>query len=177
MTVRIVSSITTAIILLLCLLCAAGCGGGGSSGGVVSGTGDSGSASTATSAGEAALVAVENQLNNLIDTERAKQGKTSLEWDESLRSIARAYSRDMAEKGYFGHVNPDGQGTEDRLNNAGVQYDAVAENIAQNENSVDPAGQALADWMSPDKSKSATDLNNILDIYNIGYRRFCIRIW
>jgi len=168
---------TATIILLLCLLSASGCGGGSSGGGTVSGTDSGGSVSTAASADEAALVAAENQLKDLVDTERAKQGKGALEWDESLRSIARAHSRDMAEKGYFGHVNPDGQGPGDRLNNAGVQYDAVAENIAQNDNSIDPAGQALTDWISPDKSKSAADLNNILDMSGIGYSRVCIGIW
>jgi|GEM_PF-1993763 len=176
MAVRIVSLITAAIILMLCLLFVSGCGGS-SGGGTVSGTDSGGSGSTATSADEAALVAAENQLKDLVDTERAKQGKEALEWDESLRSIARAHSRDMAEKGYFGHVNPDGQGPEERLNNAGVQFDAVAENIAQNDNSVDPAGQALTDWMSPDKGKSVADFNNILDIGGIGYRRVCIGIW
>ncbi|MGV8120484.1 MAG: DUF6531 domain-containing protein [Candidatus Xenobiia bacterium LiM19] len=177
MAVRIVSSITSMIILMLCLLSASGCGGGSSDGGTVSGTDSGGSVSTATSADEAALIAFENQLKDLVDTERVKQGKEALEWDESLRSIARSHSRDMAEKGYFGHVNPDGQGPGDRLNNAGVLYDAVAENIAQNDNSIDPAGQALTDWMSPDKSKSATDLNNILDMSGIGYSRVCIGIW
>ena len=178
MTVRFVSSITTVIILLLCILCSSGCGGGSSSGGgTVSGTGDGGSVSTATSANESALIAVENQLKDLVDTERAKQGKAPLEWDESLRSVARAHSRDMAERGYFGHVNPDGQSPGDRLNSAGVQYDAVAENIAQNDNSIDPAGQALTDWMSPDKGKSITDLNNILDFNDLGFRQVCAGIW
>lgn len=178
MTVRFDSSITTVIILLLCILCASGCGGGSSSGGgTVSGTGDGGSVSTATSANEAALIAVENQLKDLVDTERVKQGKAPLEWDESLRSVARAHSRDMAERGYFGHVNPDGQSPGDRLNSAGVQYDAVAENIAQNDNSVDPAGQALTDWMSPDRGKSITDINNILDFNDLGFRQVCAGIW
>lgn len=66
----------------------------------------------------------------LVNKERAKNGLKLLEWREDLAEVARAHSRDMWERHYFGHVNPDGDDPFDRLTKAGVGYQEAGENLA-----------------------------------------------
>jgi uncharacterized protein YkwD len=59
--------------------------------------------------------------------------------------MARSHSKDMAERGYFDHVSPDGVGLAGRLEANEIAYSKANENIA--------AGQlnalfAHADWMN-----------------------------
>ena len=84
---------------------------------------------------------------------------------------------DMSNRSFFSHINPDGKGPGDRLANAGIQYDAVAENIAQNQNSSDPVTQAVNDWMNPAKARGATDMNNIIDSENQGFSQTAAGIY
>jgi uncharacterized protein YkwD len=46
-------------------------------------------------------------------------GQVPLEMDDTLRRIARLHSEDMAERGFFDHVNPDGDDPFDRMSAAG----------------------------------------------------------
>ena len=70
-----------------------------------------------------------------INTERARQGRSSLEWDAGLASVARAHSDDMTSRRYFSHDTPEGLDPTDRLHRAGLncrkgyRY-GIAENIA-----------------------------------------------
>jgi uncharacterized protein YkwD len=51
---------------------------------------------------------LEKRIHFLINEERKKQGLLQLAWNETLSGIARKHSRDMAKRGYFSHVSPDG---------------------------------------------------------------------
>lgn len=51
--------------------------------------------------------------------------------DERLKRVADAHARDMAERGYLSHVNPEGQTPEGRVRAAGVSALWVGENIYQ----------------------------------------------
>lgn len=48
------------------------------------------------------------RIHGLVNRERLEHGLSALGTDAALVSIARAHSRDMASRGYFGHVNLDG---------------------------------------------------------------------
>lgn len=62
----------------------------------------------------------------------------------ALRCAARVHSRDMAERGYFDHDNPDGESPFDRMERAGYQFRAAGENIAQGY----PTPEAVVDgWL------------------------------
>lgn len=67
------------------------------------------------------------------NAERRKNGLTPFTWMEGLEVAATGHSEDMAEKNYFSH---DGKGwfrkshMTDRAQKAGVQANALAENIA-----------------------------------------------
>lgn len=49
------------------------------------------------------------------------QQRPSLNWNSTLAQVARARALDMATRGYFGHVNPDGYGPNYLVQQAGYQ--------------------------------------------------------
>ncbi len=95
-------------------------------------------AATARPSGEANLAELEKQLWVLINQERsdpANQAETGgkalpLKWNEKLAAVARAYSEDMLRRGYYAHINPEGQTPAMRVAAAGIPWASEAENIA-----------------------------------------------
>lgn len=63
---------------------------------------------------------VESTILEQLDDQRRLYGLTSLEWNETVASVARAHSRDMADRSYFEHDSPEGANPFDR-------FDAVAD--------------------------------------------------
>lgn len=53
-----------------------------------------------------------------------------LEWSDQLAASALAHAKDMAERGYFDHVSPEGVRPEERMAKAGWHVMPVGENIA-----------------------------------------------
>jgi uncharacterized protein YkwD len=53
-----------------------------------------------------------------------------LRWNERLAAVARAHSLDMLNEGYFAHQDPQGRSVADRVEAAGMEWQAVGENIA-----------------------------------------------
>ncbi|MFZ5845138.1 MAG: CvpA family protein [Patescibacteria group bacterium] len=72
----------------------------------------------------------ERLMFELINQERAKVGVAPLTVDLQMREVALAHSRDMFVRGYFSHINPEGQNGGDRLEAAGVTFTVAAENLA-----------------------------------------------
>lgn len=86
------------------------------------------------------------QLVSLVNEHRVSVGCSRLEWHEGLSSVARAHSRDMVTRDFFGHVNPAGQSPFDRMRAAGIRWQgAAAENLA--EGSTDPR-TVLRGWLA-----------------------------
>jgi len=46
-----------------------------------------------------------------------------------LIKVARQHSQDMLERNYFDHISPEGNDVADRVNNAGLEWTAVGENL------------------------------------------------
>jgi len=90
----------------------------------------------------------------LINIEREKHGLTSLVWDSALADVARAHSADMLHRGFFSHVNPDGQRPAERKWAAGITFKFSAESIARGHRSPEEVVRA---WMA-----SPTHRNTIL---------------
>ena len=65
----------------------------------------------------------------------------------ALRCAARNHSKDMAERGFFGHTNPDGDEPGERIDAAGYEPSAWGENIALGQRTPD---QVVDGWMSSD---------------------------
>ncbi|ADB59508.1 SCP-like extracellular [Haloterrigena turkmenica DSM 5511] len=79
--------------------------------------------------------ALERYVHEAVNEERTARGLEPLEFDTELRDIARAHSEDMAERGYFAHVDPEGNDVTDRYEQAGYECNANGytggENLAQ----------------------------------------------
>lgn len=67
---------------------------------------------------------------DLTNTARSEVSAGDLILDPELTVIAQAHARDMAERDFFSHVDPDGLTPFDRLARAGVEYRSAGENIA-----------------------------------------------
>jgi len=68
-----------------------------------------------------------------------------LAWNEALGAAALAHSRDMAERDYFSHDDPEGRSVGRRATAAGYRWQHVGENIAAGLG--EPAG-VVAGWLA-----------------------------
>ncbi|WP_122091256.1 CAP domain-containing protein [Halalkalicoccus subterraneus] len=73
---------------------------------------------------------VEQRVHAEINAYRSDEGLGGLAYHDDLASVARAHSEDMADRDYFDHDNLEGEGPDDRLDAAGIDCRAWAENIA-----------------------------------------------
>ncbi len=74
--------------------------------------------------------ASEQVMLGLVNEERQKKDLPLLTIDEKMREVARGHSRDMFERRYFSHYDPEGKNAGDRLDNAGVTFMYAGENLA-----------------------------------------------
>lgn len=66
-----------------------------------------------------------------MNDHREDQGLEPLVWNDALGGVAQAHSKDMRDRNYFKHENPDGEDPFDRMRAAGISYRGAGENIAQ----------------------------------------------
>jgi len=76
------------------------------------------------------LTAMEQQMVNLVNQERVKQGLKPLEVDMRLVKAARLKSQDMIDKNYTSHISPTYGSPFDMLKSMGITYRTAGENIA-----------------------------------------------
>lgn len=74
--------------------------------------------------------ATEEAMLVLVNRERTSRGLKALTMNQKAREVARLHSRDMFARGYFSHVNPDGEDPFDRMERGGVEFQAAGENLA-----------------------------------------------
>jgi uncharacterized protein YkwD len=80
---------------------------------------------------ELQMWALLNQDRSRPDAFEETSGRAQpLKWNESLAAVARAHSRNMLERRYFSHVDPDGKTFSTRINETGIPWQASGENIA-----------------------------------------------
>jgi uncharacterized protein YkwD len=101
---------------------------------------------------------LESRTIEAINEIRRERGLPELTSSAGLAAVALAHSEDMARRGFFGHVSPDGLQARDRVAAAGISYSALAENIQRNHRFDDPVRQAVESWML-----SAGHKKNILE--------------
>lgn len=94
--------------------------------------------------------ALELEVLTRTNQERVARGLGPLEWDNLAAQVARAHGLDMLRRGYFAHVNPEGDSAADRLHKAGAVEVEVGENLAFYENYPDPRipAEAVRGWMN-----------------------------
>lgn len=74
-----------------------------------------------------------------------KPAVAPLAWNCTIAEAAQGHSEDMADNNFFSHTGSDGLGIAERLNNAGYEWSAAAENIAAGQESVQQVMQAWLD--------------------------------
>jgi uncharacterized protein YkwD len=78
---------------------------------------------------------------------RKKHGLPELTWAADVAEVARKHSKDMAVKGYFAHVNPEGEQVNTRLEKAGIVFTVSAENILKSNEFTEIADESTRRWM------------------------------
>jgi uncharacterized protein YkwD len=76
----------------------------------------------------AEIAALEGQMYELINQDRADAGVAPLRYDPLIASVARAHAQDMVDNGYHGHTGLDGSTPNDRMRRAGVVFEWGSEN-------------------------------------------------
>ncbi|MDF2636890.1 MAG: uncharacterized protein K0R78_3764 [Pelosinus sp.] len=88
-------------------------------------TGSSGTTTTTSATDEQQALALLNQ-------DRTKNGLSTLKSNSQLTTLARNYAKDMIDRNYFSHYNPEGKSPFDRMTAAGISYKTAGENLAIN---------------------------------------------
>ncbi|MBS2968626.1 hypothetical protein J9317_07635 [Metabacillus sp. KIGAM252] len=91
-----------------------------------------------------ALSEFEQQVVELTNKEREKQGLKPLAVDESLSKVAKEKSADMQKNNYFDHNSPTYGSPFDMMKKFGIEYQTAGENIAMGQKSPEEVVQA---WM------------------------------
>ncbi|MFF8382663.1 sigma-70 family RNA polymerase sigma factor [Streptomyces kanasensis] len=84
------------------------------------------------------------RLTDLVNARRAEVGCAPLRLDPRLTAAARAHARDMVDRGYFAHADPEGRNADARIAGEGYDAGAWAENLHRGPR--DPA-VVVDDWM------------------------------
>ncbi len=86
----------------------------------------------ATPTGQTSLSAQEQQLVDLINSERVKAGLNPLTVDIKLSNVARVKAQDMIDNSYFSHTSPIYGSPFDMMKSFGITFKSAGENIAIN---------------------------------------------
>lgn len=88
---------------------------------------------------------IENQVIQLTNQERAKNGLKPMTADWELSRVARYKAMDMRDKGYFSHTSPTYGSPFTMMKSFGISYRSAAENIAAGQTT--PAS-VVQSWMN-----------------------------
>jgi uncharacterized YkwD family protein/spore coat assembly protein SafA len=91
------------------------------------------------------IKALENQVINLVNVERAKAGLAPLKANWQLSRVARYKSQDMINNNYFDHISPTYGSPFNMMENFGIKFTAAGENIAMGQNTPQEVMNA---WMN-----------------------------
>lgn len=100
------------------------------------------------------IKALENEVIQLVNAERAKRGLPALTANWEVGRVARYKSQDMINKGYFSHNSPTYGTPFNMMENFGIKFSAAGENIAYGQRTPQEVMNA---WMN-----SPGHRNNIL---------------
>jgi uncharacterized protein YkwD len=107
---------------------------------------------------------VQQQVLALVNQNRRSGGCGGLSLDRRLIVAADGHASDMARRGYFAHESPAGEGSSDRMSEAGYRWSRYGENIARGQDSV---YEVVNGWMhSPEHRENIMDCK--LDQMGIG---------
>jgi uncharacterized YkwD family protein len=108
----------------------------------------------------AELTADEQQMLDLVNQERQKQGLPALKADPELTKVARVKAKDMIDNNYFDHNSPTYGSPFDMMKKFGVEYNTAGENLAGN-SSVEGAHQSLMNSQGHRENILKSDYTNV----------------
>ncbi|MBM7542581.1 CAP domain-containing protein [Amphibacillus cookii] len=111
------------------------------------------------------LKAFEEEIIELTNQERTDQGLDPLVVDQSLSSVAREKSNDMAVNDYFSHHSPTYGSPFDMMQAFDIDYMAAGENIAKGQQTPEDVVQA---WMNSEGHR-ANILNKDFTHIGVGF--------
>ncbi|MFJ8039352.1 sigma-70 family RNA polymerase sigma factor [Kitasatospora sp. NPDC096147] len=100
---------------------------------------------TATTTAPTRATTAEQQVLDLVNSERAKNNCGPLKANAKLQAAAQGHSDDMAARNFFDHTNPDGKGPQPRIEATGYQWSTWGENIAKGQKD---AAAVMNSWMN-----------------------------
>lgn len=103
---------------------------------------------------QVSLTALEKQMLDLHNQERAAQGLPTLCVHPALQQAARAHSKEMIAKDYFSHNSYNGESFSARITRFGYDWTACAENIASGTGSRGEAAPVFRGWMNSSGHRS-----------------------
>lgn len=104
---------------------------------------------------------VERAIHRRVNEIRTNRGLDPLDWHDGLARVADDYSRRMAERDFFSHTDPSGDGPGDRYEAAGLSCRGWGENILYNY-SADRSAEAAARESVDQWMNSAGHRENVL---------------
>ncbi|MBM7601977.1 putative YkwD family protein [Virgibacillus halotolerans] len=107
----------------------------------------------------------EQEVVDLTNQEREKQGLDPLEVDAELSKVAREKSKDMATNNYFDHNSPTYGSPFDMMKQYGISYSTAGENIAKGQRT--PA-EVVDGWMNSEGHRENI-LNGSFTHIGVGY--------
>jgi uncharacterized protein YkwD len=115
------------------------------------------------------IESLEQQCLDEVNRVRQARRLQPLNFNEELLSVARGYSRRMAEQHFFSHNDPEGRTVRERVDEADIRWLIVGENLAYSNGYVNPVAASLRGWM-----ESPGHRRNILDP---DYNLTAIGVW
>ncbi len=111
-------------------------------------------------------IAVSGQApaTDLVNAQRAANGRKPLRRSRALDAVAAQHARDMARQGYFSHTSPDGTTPRTRARRAGYRSCLMAENISIRRWS---EHEVISAWMTSPKHRKNMLLRKVTE-FGIG---------
>jgi len=107
----------------------------------------------------------EEQVAQLVNKERAKQGLSPLLHRADIKSVAEKKAMDMINSNYFSHTSPNYGSPFDMMKTFGIKYRTAGENIAKGQKTPQEVMNA---WMNSSGHR-ANILNAKFDSIGVGY--------
>ncbi len=77
------------------------------------------------------LSQLEDQMFELVNKDRALNGREPLRRSKKLNELAAIYARRLVNDGFYGHVDPEGRSAQVRMQEFGIHFLKMGENIAR----------------------------------------------
>lgn len=114
---------------------------------------------------DANTTSIEQQVVNLVNQQRFKNGLSPLTLNWQVSRVARYKSHDMCDRNYFSHTSPTYGSPFDMLKQFNVNYSTAGENIAKGQKS---AQAVMNSWMNSSGHR-ANILNKNFTQIGVGY--------